>query len=509
MLTKNSQSNKNDIVEKPRRGGLGNKGNPLAIKHSIAEAVRDVQRTTHDLEKIVRNKEELIADLADLRIREKEADENDSSEEVRKLIKKNILNVQKKLNEINGIIPEVSLSDDQKKIQKIINEWNTAKKEKRSALAIRAKAEDELAKDPSNMRAMGKANRASAAILLNTQEMEKSFREAEIIKGKFIHNPVLDESVNIHTGEKELKEKPARQKSAPKVDDLIKKHDPVRDEGISYTHKQSIADQEKFRATHKPAQKALSPEEKDSSKEAPQKIAPKKKTIGISKKIIPRDSKKVIIPPQREEKGAHEYTEATKNLLLQMNRVLAKNKKAGSLSDDKKNTPVFALKPAENHLLLNDKDHIPKSRFTSLKNTLRGSRANHDTGQKTKETGIPSLAKRMLSHHLDILFGKSGFLGFGAQKGAESPHWKDPVDGFAKKTVEDIFAKRLPLPASKSSSQNSPSFGRKNDEATTTMKKYLSQAFEQTKISPHPKENTEDYLMRVITTIFDNSKNKK
>lgn len=498
------------MKEKPRRGGLGNKGNPLAIKQSIAEAVRDMQRTTHDLEKIQRNKEELLADLADLRIREKEAEENDSSEEARTLIKKNILNVQKKISEVNGIIPDVSLSDDQKKIQKIINEWNTAKKEKRSALAIRAKAEDELAKDPGNMKAMGKANRASAAILSNTQEMEKAFHEAEIIKGKFTHDPVLDESINIHTGEKELKEKPAPQKSAAKNQDLKKEDEEVHDEGIFYTHKQSIADQEKFRRAHSSAQKVLSHEEKGSEGATPQ-IPLKKKAIGISKKIAERDSKKLIIPPQREEKGEYDYAEATKNLLLQMNRVLAKNKKtAGSSPDDKKNIPVFTLKPAESHLLLNDKDHIPKSGFTSLKDTFRGSITRREREQKKKETGISSLAERMLSHHLDILFGKSGFLGFGAQKGTASPHWEDPIDGFAKKTVEDIFAKRLPKETRQNAAQKtSQYFGIKNDEATHKMKKYLSQAFEQTKMSPLPKEKAKDYLLRVITTIFDNPKNKK
>ncbi len=492
MSLKNIQSNKNGTVEKPPRGGLGNKGNPFAIKQSIAEAMRDVQRTNHDLEKIQRNKEELLADLADLRIREKEAEENDLSEEVQKLIKKNILNIQKKLNEINGIIPEVSLSDDQKKIQKIINAWNTARKEKKSALAIRAKAENELAKDPSKMKAMGKANRASATIYENAQKMEKVFYDAEIIKGNFVHNPILDESVNIHTGEKELKEKLTAQKSVAKDEGLIKKHDLVRDEGISYTHKQSVADQEKFRIAHKPVQKVFLPEKKK-LEETVKKISPEKKAIGVSKKIVRQDSKKTSAPPQKEE---YDYAEATKNLLLQMNRVLAKNKATiGATSKKKGNAPVFALKPAEEHLLLNDGDHIPKSRFTSLKNTLRGVFPSPPVGQKTSAL---SLAKKTLSHHLDILFGEKGFLGFGGRAGETSPHWKDPSDGFARKTVEGIFAIRQ-----NASQKNASQYiGIKNNEATTKIKKYLSQAFEQTKINPESKEIVEDYLIRVITAIF-------
>lgn len=481
MYTKNAQSSPKSVVQKSPRGGLGNKGNPLAIKQSIAEAVRDVQRTGHDLEKIKKNKEELLADLADLRIREKEAEEDNLSEEVRGLIKKNILNIQKRLNEINGIIPEVSLSDDQKKIQKIINEWDIAKKEKRSALAVREKAEIELAKDPSNMKAMGKANRASAAIYANTQEMERALHEAQIIKKNFTHDPVLDESVNIHTGEIE-------NEKIQKVDD------PVRDEGISYTHKQSVVDKEKHKETHKPIPKDPLPEEKKTEKVIAK--TPLEKKVEVIKKTTKQDSKENT-PPQIKK---YDYAEATKNLLLQMNRVLVKNKATASVIPKKKEfPPVFSLKPAESHLLLNDGEHIPQSRFTSLKNTLRGSFAHRTKEQKTKEGEPPSLAQRTLLRHLDILFGKSGFLGFGARTGADSPHWKDDDDGFAKKTVEDIFATHQGAPRENTSEY----FGIKNYDATTKMKKYLSQAFEQTKISPNPKERAGDYLLRIITTIFD------
>lgn len=496
MHTKSPQPIQKETSQKTPRGGRGSKGNPLAIKYSIAEAVKDIQRTNHDLEKIQRNKEELLADLADLRIREREAEEDTLSERVKELIKKNIQDIQKKLNELNGILPEVNLSDDQKKIQRIINEWNEAKKEKRKALAARIKAEAILAEDPSNGKAMGQANRASATILSNTQEMEKVFHEAQIIKEKFEHDPVLDESVNIHTGEEEEKKRITLKESEIEHRGIKKESVPVRDEGISYTHKQSIIDRERYYATHKLTQEVPHTEKKGLKKIIE---APIKKKSEVVKKIEKKDIGRSA--PLKEEEN--NYAEATKNLLLQMNRVLAKNKTINATSPKKrKDTPIFSLQPAEQHLLLNDKEHIPESRFTSLRNTLRTSFSPRTTERPTKEDRSPSFAEKTFLHHLNILFGKKGFLGFGARGGADSPHWKDPSDGFARKTIDDIFATHQDI-----SQKDTPGyFGIKNNEATTKMKKYLSQAFQETKIVPSPKEMVRDYIVRVITTIFNNHK---
>lgn len=506
MHKKNPQSPQENAAKRSPRGGLGNKGNPLAIKYSITEAVKDIQRTNHDLEKIQRDKDELLADLADLRIREKEAGEDNLSENARDLIKRNILSVQRKLNELNGILPEVSLSDDQKKIQKIINEWNEAKKERRGALAVQTKAETMLAKDASNMRAMGQANRASAAIYENTQKMEKAFHEAQIIKENSMRDPTLDESINIHTGEGgEPKESPATQNtvSAPwqevpfnshsqqRVDKdkgneqkhsktTTIAHDPVHDEGISYTHKQSLADHEKYRATHQPTQKvSLSAQSADVPKEV---------------------SKQNLSDNTRQKEMETSYPKATKNLLQQMSRALIKSKATlGTIQKRKEEVPVFALKPGDGHLLLNDKEHIPQSRIASLKKAFYGLFAVSPEKPRAQKGETSSFIDDTIPRHLDILFGKRGFLGFGARAGIDSPHWEDPSDGFVKKMIEDIFAAHPNV-----SQKNTPaSFGVKNYEATTKMKKYLSQAFEQTKINPNPKEMVLDYLVRAITTIFN------
>ncbi len=504
MHKKNPQSHQENTAQRSPRGGLGNKGSPFAIKYSITEAVKDIQRTNHDLEKIQRDKDELIADLADLRIREKEAEENNLSKNARDLIKKNVLNIQRKLNELNGILPEVNLPADQKKIQNIINEWNEAKKEKKSALAAQTKAEAMLAKDPSNMKAMGQANRASATIYENTQKMERAFNEARIVKEKSMRDPALDESVNIHTGEEEeLKGRLATQNTVsapsqrvpfnsppPRADkdkENEQKHnktaierDPARDEGISYTHKQSLADHEKYRAAGEPTQNApLSTENAEVSKEA---------------------TKQNLNDNAHQKEKDVSYAEATKNLLQQMNRALIKNKVAlETIQKRKEEMPVFVLKPADNHLLLNNKDHIPQSRITSLKKALRDSFAVSLEKQPAKKEKVSSLIEDTLSRHLNIVFGEKGFLGFGARAGTDSPHWKDPSDGFAKKTPADIFAAH---PNVSQKNALAP-FGIKNYEATTKMKKYLSQAFEQTKINPNPKETVRDYLMRAIATIFN------
>jgi len=103
--------------EKSVRGGTGNKGNPIEIKRAITEATKDLKRAGNDVEKITHDKEELLRDLADLRVHENE----EVPSVIRKTIEKSIRAVQKKLKEINGALPEVDLPIKKRFIKSLLN----------------------------------------------------------------------------------------------------------------------------------------------------------------------------------------------------------------------------------------------------------------------------------------------------------------------------------------------------------------------------------------------------
>lgn len=106
------------IKKEISRGGQGNKGDPVKIRESINEARG---------EKVRKEKDDLIVDLADLRVREKQVE--NLSEETRNSIAESLRHIQKRILEINLEHPElVDPLAEQEKIQRIIAEWNEGKR---------------------------------------------------------------------------------------------------------------------------------------------------------------------------------------------------------------------------------------------------------------------------------------------------------------------------------------------------------------------------------------------
>lgn len=105
---------------------------------------------------------------------------------------------------------------------------------------------------------------------------------------------------------------------------------------------------------------------------------------------------------------------------------------------------------------------------------------------------VLAYANEMTHNHLDEMFGSKGFLGFGAEEGADSINWKDPDIGFANKTVEEVLnAKPSAFP-----DDGARHFGIEDYSATQKMQEYLRIAKEQTGLVPQKGETVDDFIHR-------------
>jgi len=106
------------------RGGRGTKGNPEEIQQSIAQATQEKTPVdTAAIEKAQKQKEGLLVDLADLRVRERQAQNENASESTMALIQENLRRVQKRILEVNNVLPNVDPLEDQEKVRRVIAEY--------------------------------------------------------------------------------------------------------------------------------------------------------------------------------------------------------------------------------------------------------------------------------------------------------------------------------------------------------------------------------------------------
>lgn len=461
--------------EKNVRGGTGSKGNPIEIKRAITEATKDLKRAGHDVEKITRDKEELLHDLAELRVHESE----DVPSLIKKAIEKSIRAVQKKLKEINDTLPDVDLSADQKKIHNIITEWKENKKVLNNARRALARGEHKLATEPTNQRAMGDVNRAEAVIYDTDQKLNKLAQEAILIEENNTKDPLRDEAINIHTGTEQNDTQEQKQAEIVPPEDAPLPPPPTpesvissaqqEDEGILYTHEQTLADQKEWEQKHKSS----------------------------IEKIITSALEEVThsdIEPKEET--------LQENIVIQTPEV-----------------PTIELPTPEPPLLLDDGDDTPQENTTSEKKEEQIVPVSIEESpqkvtsvvtevteqQSTPPSLIPSehlspYVEKVLNDHLDKLFGNKGFLGFGSTKGRDSRHWKDSAYGFSTKTIDEIRS-----PHSTSEPLPKELWGVLNEQERTKMHEYILQATNQTGVTPNPEEKVIDYIKRVLKITAHNN----
>ncbi len=178
------------------RGGRGTKGDPVEIQRVLDDMKKDDLRTSRDIEKLKQDKDRLLVDLASLRTNEAQAQDKDFSSTTKKHIAGAITYIQKKLSELNGVLPEVDPSVDHAKIQEILKKYHDGEHAQKQARAHLAKAEHVLEKLPADTRALGDANRARAEILESSTEIVEAIKQAEFIEANVLPSPAHDDSIS-------------------------------------------------------------------------------------------------------------------------------------------------------------------------------------------------------------------------------------------------------------------------------------------------------------------------
>lgn len=471
--------------EKNIRGGTGSKGDPVEIKRAIAEATKDLKRAGNDLEKITSDKEELLHDLAELRVHESE----DVPSVIKKAIEKSIRAVQKKLKEVNGLLPEVDLSADQKKIHKIITEWKENKKILNNARRALARGEHKLAIDPADRKAMGDTNRAEATIYDANQKLDKLAQEATLIEESTIKDPLAGESINIHTGNettREQEQKPIevaqpQEASLPPTPmqnpEPTTSPEPQENESILYTHEQALTDQQAWENKHRSSVEkiitsALSEITHDDISQTAE---------SLQENSTPQPPEATIAEAPTTELPASEPP-----LLLD---------DGNDNAPEKKDEIVIPVIVERNENVVEE-----ESPQIETPAPVEISTPQEITPPLPRAEPLPPSIEKIFNDHLDKLFGDKGFLGFGGTKGVDSRHWTDPVNGFSIKTIDEIRN-----PRETSESMQGELWGVANEQERTKMQDYILQATNQTGISPNPEEKVVDYIKRVLEITAQNN----
>lgn len=499
----------------PKTGGVAD---PAEVKRAILEATKDIKRTERDFEKLTADKEELLADLAELRTHEKQVEEKTLPASVKKVIERSIRALQKRLSAINGVLPEVDFSADQKKIQKIIAEWKEGKRNFRNAYGAHLRAERKLAENPVDHRAMGDANRSEAEMYAESQKMDTLAKEAELTALHMEPNPVTDEAVNIHTGEEikgptvpqeheEVLQVPEISSGATITPSSVPLN-PVEEEGIYYTHEQALKDQ---RQPHgEPALQGESESHETFTNLLPPSAElPPPETYELLEDHSPHESHEEDVEsvssysaqPEEVPKIVPEEVVLSEESEIK-EPVQEEVEMPAEISEQKKEEPGISATEPELIEFVPEVESAPVQEFgdidTSLVSEYR--ETQEEVPAKEEKPGDPlarAYAEKSLITHLDKLFGTKGVLGFGGMRGEDASHWIDPAHGFAKKTVEEVF--------NASPGVSPDSIGIENALEVSKMRAYIEKAEEDTFVHPLPYETISDYITRALIAAYESS----
>ncbi|KKT60838.1 MAG: hypothetical protein UW54_C0003G0016 [Parcubacteria group bacterium GW2011_GWC1_44_26] len=131
--------------------------------------------------------------------------ESGRTEEV-SAIRKAITNAQNEVDKINGIVPESVAHEDHKKIQSIVSDWYAERQKAKEAGEKIRHAESKLETTPDDGRALGDAIRGQNEKAEAENRLAIAEREAELILNNKTPNPVRDEGVH-HTDKETIEEK--------------------------------------------------------------------------------------------------------------------------------------------------------------------------------------------------------------------------------------------------------------------------------------------------------------
>jgi hypothetical protein len=177
------------------RGGRRTQADGLEIRQVLSGIKKDEARLERDVEKLKQDKERVLADLADLRIKDKQAQEANLSSFTKKHITGASTHIQKKLAGLNSILPEINPGDDHARVQSIIKKYHESERIQKHAEKNLAKAEHALEKNPDNAKAIGQANRAHNEMFAAKETEKVLVAQAELLDKNMTPNPSRDEGV--------------------------------------------------------------------------------------------------------------------------------------------------------------------------------------------------------------------------------------------------------------------------------------------------------------------------
>lgn len=435
----------------------GGVANPAEVKRAILEATKDIKRAERDFDKLIADKEELLTDLADLRMHEKQAEEKTFPASVKKVIERSVRSLQKRLSILNGVLPEVNLSADQKKIQTIIAEWKEGKRNFRNTYGAHLRAERKLAENPADHRAIGDANRTEAEMYVNAQKMDALAKEAELVVNRMTPDPVADGSVNIHTGE---------EPKSPVVSEEVKEQ-PQEPTPLAEQEPQTLPVEE-------PKHEEPSPSEKSEEQEQEQETFTN------------------LLPPSVELPAPSPHE------LLEEGEYHASQEEAMSVPVPSVQPEEVSEVPAQPEVpAVEYGETIPVPTSVEERSETKKVSEEEEEAVPSEEEKSPSraYAEKMLHSHLDTIFGVKGFLGFGGVSGKDSPHWSDTMRGFSRKVIEDV---RTASPA-----ESAERIGIENADEVAKMRAYIEKAEEETGVSPLPYESVSSYIIRALSAAHE------
>lgn len=180
--------------------GKKNTGSSIEIQKAIDEARKEEVRIDSNFIDLKNGKEVLLFQIANFRVREKQAVKDGLKEETR-VIRNEILRAQETIDKINGILKTDTAEEDHKRIQSIIHEWYGEKRELGKERAKLETAENSLKSAPWDRHLQGESNRARAEITETKKRLEEIAREAKLTEEKLVVSPVRDESIASYTHE--------------------------------------------------------------------------------------------------------------------------------------------------------------------------------------------------------------------------------------------------------------------------------------------------------------------
>lgn len=497
---------------KPSRGRL-TKATP-----ELTRAVHNLQtsedKLDHDIARLNDDKTRLIEQIKVLEADFHGAQAAGLSKATVNRLDSLLIEAQDKLKMLSGIIPETSITRDRATMETILKKWREYDRER----THQAVAENKFHKNPDDKRAEGDINRARAAAFALKEEIGTLVKQGE--------ERVVADTPN-----------------------------PALDEGISYTHEQAVADQ---KPGAKAPQNVVVPPLEVAQKPEPIAEVPQKQTEVVP--LVPEiDLDPVIwedIHPEIEEGSSQKIdAEPTKDTVpaavivpeaLDIEPVLREEIPVAQVAE--------AVAPAAETVMPSDapapietpvppqvvEPELPKQIIEEEKKVEEVAPTTPETESPIKEpapqeelppvaapeispipeqapvaqTETPSLMPQgfipsnpqviaygdiEVHKHLNILFGTPGVFGFGGKEGVDSPHWKDPIFGFANKTVSDILEAEPTTPPP----PGVPDIGIRNRASTTKMQEYIMLALSETGVHPEPGEKAEDYLKRAAAITID------